>query len=115
MKQYDRKTKTWVEAEKIKANLKKKENCKGNRSHDWVRVLPWGVESMENYNGDVEPYYKAMKEIEEFRVRKDEEMLKLGIKSNFNSAFSRYLSSKIKYREEMCPICLKKRTVNIEE
>ncbi len=115
MKKYDRKTKTWVEEDKIKADLKKKENCKGNRAHDWVRVLPWGVSALGNYQGDVEPYYQAMKEIDDFKVRKDEELLKLGIVSNINRGTSLYYSSRHQYRNEMCSICLKKRTVNIAE
>jgi len=115
MKQYDRKTKTWVEEDKIKADLKKPEACKGNRAHDWVRVLPWGVSALENYNGNVEPYYQAMKEIADFKVRKDEELLKLGIVSNINRGFSSYRSSRHQYRDEMCSICLKKQTVNIDK
>lgn len=59
-KVYDRKSKKYVTEEELqKGSLKKREKCKGNRPHDWVEVLPYGVEALPHYTGSPLPYYEA--------------------------------------------------------
>lgn len=108
-KVYNRTTKRWETEEEINIKLKKRETCKGGREHDWVRVLPYGVEALPHYNGDVEPYYQAEKLIYEITNKTYDALETLGIKVRRVGLYSYRQNT----RSEMCTICKKKRSIDV--
>lgn len=94
--------------EKDGGSLKKRETCKGGRPHDWVEVLPYGMEAIEGvYQGDTEPYYLGLKAIKEFEQHIYEELEKIGIKQS-GRHFSVSDLWHDRSRPYMCSVCHKK-------
>lgn len=103
MKKYDREKKEWIsEDEHISRQKKRDKRCHGGKEHDFVEVLPYGVEANEKYQGSTEPYYKALKEIDAFVDKKHEELAQLGI-------LIRTKPWRPNMRMFMCSVCKKKR------
>ena len=89
--------------EKEGGSLKKRALCKGKRPHDWVQILPYGMEAIEGvYNGDPEPYYLAMAAIEEFEQHIYEELDKIGIRKTVRP-FSTWFKDDL--RPFKCSVC----------
>lgn len=104
---YDRQSKKWLTDEEYQRKYKKRQTCKGGREHDWVQVLPYGVEALPHYKGDPEIYYRYEQEIEEFtRAKRAEMEEKHGIKSRYSSGFSDFRK---KMRNFVCSVCLKQK------
>lgn len=106
MKHYDREQKRWVDAAEKQGNLDKRKLCRGGREHDWVEVLPWGVEAVEGvYQGNPQPYYDAEDAIDRFTAEKYRELEELGILSNYKRGF---YGSRASIRHYICSVCRKK-------
>ena len=113
-KVYDQKSKRWMTDEEYQRKYKKRQTCKGGREHDWVKVLPHGVEAiLPTYKGDAELYYVIEKEIEDFKEKKLKELEeKHGIKSRYSSGFSRFTQQR---RIFMCSVCHKQKYESVME
>lgn len=108
-KVYNRVTKRWETEEEINIKLKKRETCKGGREHDWVRVLPYGVEALPHYNGDVEPYYQAEQLIYDMTNKTYDALETIGIKVRRGG----FRVSHLNTRSEICTVCKKKQSVDV--
>jgi hypothetical protein len=105
MKTYDRESKRWVDEENLIIIKKAREKCKAGRKHDYVETLPdWGVIALENWDGNIEPYYTAMAEIEDFKEAKSKELEAFGMR--ITTAPARYKRFNIRYF--VCSTCFKK-------
>lgn len=85
--------------------LKKRDKCRGGRPHDWVEVLPWGVEAGPTYQGIPEPYYEAEKAIREFEEKKYQELEAIGI---IVRRYKGHMHRMKEWRHWMCSVCMKK-------
>lgn len=103
MKKYNRETKKWEDEKEIEKKLKKRDTCKGGREHDWLEMLPWGIEALPNYKGLPEPYYDTEKAIAEFSEKKYKELENIGIRVNRYNSFKN-----VSYRHYLCSVCNKK-------
>lgn len=106
MKKYSHELKKYVtEAElelEKQRKLKRRESCKGGRPHDWIEVLPYGVEAGPTYQGVPEPYYDAEKAIESFTKSQYQKLDAIGI------IVKRYKSFRNRsWRSWMCSVCHK--------
>lgn len=93
--------------EKDGGSLAKRKLCKGGREHDWVEVLPWGVEAIEGvYNGDPEPYYLGELAIKEFENKIYEDLRSIGIEVGYYRSVISDLKNDS--RHYICSVCGKK-------
>jgi hypothetical protein len=104
-RKYDKKSRRWLTDEEYQRKYKKREACKGGREHDWVKVLPFGLEALPHYKGDAEVYYEYEKRIDDF----EEEMNKeLEEKHGIRRRYSRGISGlRLARREYICAVCKK--------
>lgn len=104
MKHYDRASKKWITEEERDLKLKKRDACKGGRPHDYVEVLPYGVEANDKYQGLTQPYYDAEEAIKAFTEKKYAELAAIGIIVRPHGWWPR------NYRRYMCSVCHKQTT-----
>ena len=103
MKSYNRETGKYITNEEKGGKLKKRELCKGGRQHDWVKVLPFGYEASEAYEGDVEPLYQALEAIADFEDATYDVLKQIGIVKTHKAWRPR------PERVLMCSVCKKKK------
>ncbi len=101
MKQYDRQKKEWVSEEELIRRKKARERCRGGNEHDYVEVLPYGVEATDAYAGDPTPFHDAELAIREFTEKKHAELAEIGI------VVKRRGYNPFRYRSFMCSVCKK--------
>lgn len=106
MKEYDRESKSWLTEEEVTNVKKKREKCRGGREHDYVQVLPYGVEALPNYSGNAEAYYDTQLAIAEFTEKQYQKLQEEhGIKTRTG-----YIQNlRTSYRTAMCSVCHKKK------
>ena len=107
MKQYDRETKQWLDAEEVEHKHAKRKACKGGKEHDWILCLPYGVRDQDSVLGldKIEEYYKIQDEREDAEIAFDERLEALGIKT-FSFRFGKLLG---RHRSYICSVCMKRK------
>lgn len=106
MKEYDRQSRKWIGKDEAEKKRNKREKCKGGRDHDYVEVLPYGVEAGEGYAGDPQPYYDAQEAIADFTDKKNAELAAIGIITKGRAW------RPTTFRIAVCSVCMKQKYIN---
>ena len=107
---YDPQSKKWLTEEEHQRKYKKRASCKGGREHDWVHVLPQGVEALPHYKNDPEIYYTYEKAIEEYTNKMWAELEeKHGIKSRYGRGWRSFRHD---MRFHICSVCHKQKYIS---
>lgn len=106
MKKYDRENRKWITEEEYNRKCKVRKLCKGNKDHDYILVLPWGVSYNENYKHDAQVYYDAEQEVKDFKKKIYHKLYKKGIIARNSMCSPSYMDSHKNYK---CVICFKEK------
>ncbi len=85
MKKYDRNKKEWVSQEEYDKRMNQRDTklCRGKKPHDFVLILPYGVEYQPTYEFNPHEYYKICDERYVYLESLKERFAAIGIKERF--------------------------------